>query len=278
MEALQPSGSFKIRGIGFACEYYRANGAQRFLASSGGNAGLAVAYAGRKLGVPVEIVVPEATKEDARQAIIHEGARLHVYGASWNEAHAHALSMLTPEDRYIHPFDDPLLWEGHASLIDEVLAAGVIPDAVVLSVGGGGLLCGIAAGLERHQLNDTAIYAVEPEGADSFAQALRAGSAVTIERSNTLAVSLGARKVTEQAVEVAKHHPVHSILVSDAAAIQATHHFLRDHRMLVELGCSAALAPIYEGMLDFGTAQNILVVVCGGMNTSLYLDQLKEAW
>ena len=196
MDALQPTGSFKIRGIGYACEYYRAGGAQRFLASSGGNAGLAVAYAGRKLGVPVEIVVPEATKPGARRAILNEGAVLHVHGASWNEAHAFALGMLRPEDRYIHPFDDALLWEGHATLVDEVVAAGVKPDAVVLSVGGGGLLCGVVAGLQRHGLHHATVYAVEPDGADSYAQALLAGKPVEIPRSTTLAVSLSARKVT----------------------------------------------------------------------------------
>jgi L-serine/L-threonine ammonia-lyase len=278
MEALQPSGSFKLRGIGYACEKYRAEGATRFLASSGGNAGIAVAYAGRKLGVPVEIVVPQATKADARRAIVREGAKLHVQGATWNEAHAYALSLLTPQDRYIHPFDDPLLWEGHASLIDEVVADGLRPDAVVLSVGGGGLLCGVVAGLRRHGLGACTVYGIEPEGADSFAQALQAGKAITIERVDTLAVSLGARKVTQQAVECAKSQPVQSLLVNDEAAIRAVHHFLRDHRMLVELGCSVALAPIYEKKLKFERDQNVLVIICGGMNTSLYLDYLTESW
>lgn len=278
MDAMQPSGSFKIRGIGHACEQYRARGAQRFLASSGGNAGLAVAYAGRKLGVPVEIVVPETTKLGARRAILAEGATLHIHGTSWNDAHVYAQAMMRPDDRYIHPFEDPLLWDGHSTLIDEVVAAGVRPDAVVLSVGGGGLLCGIVAGLQRHGLHDTVVYAVEPEGANSFAQALAAGKVVEIQHLTSLAVSLGARRVTPRALEVAAQHPVRSIITTDAAAMTAIHRFLRDHRVLVELGCSAALAPIYDQTIPFGDAQTVLAIVCGGMNTSIYLDHLEEAW
>jgi len=144
MEALQPCGSFKARGIGFACQRYCEQGRKRFVSSSGGNAELAVAYAGRRLGVPVTVVVPQSTSECAQELIRDESADVIVWGQSWQEAHQHALTLVDAEAAYLHPFDDPLIWEGHASLIDEVVTTGFKPDAVVLSVGGGGLLCGIA--------------------------------------------------------------------------------------------------------------------------------------
>src|SRR5438046_727845 len=137
MEALQPCGSFKARGMGFACQCYLEQGRKKFVCSSGGNAGLAVAYAGRKLGVPVTVVVPESTSERALQLIRDESAEVIVWGQSWQEAHQHALTLVDGDAAYLHPFDDPLIWKGHASLIDEVLRAGLQPDAVVLSVGGG---------------------------------------------------------------------------------------------------------------------------------------------
>ena len=143
LESLQPPGSFKMRGIGHACETYRARGARRFVSSSGGNAGLAVAYAGRELGVPVVVVVPETTTQRAIDLLRQEEAEVIVHGASWQEANAHAQSLLGDTDAFLHPFDDPLLWEGHATMIDEVARSGAKPDAVVLSVGGGGLLCGV---------------------------------------------------------------------------------------------------------------------------------------
>src|SRR6185295_159172 len=79
MEALQPCGSFKARDIGFACQHYRVQGRQRFVSSSGGNAGLAVAYAGRQLGVPVTVVVPQTTTTRAQQLIRQQGADVQVH-------------------------------------------------------------------------------------------------------------------------------------------------------------------------------------------------------
>src|SRR3990167_6578113 len=86
LDALQPPGSFKIRGMGLACEEYQRRGARRFVSSSGGNAGLAVAYAGRRLSVPVTVVVPETTSQRARELLGLEAAEVVVHGASWQEA------------------------------------------------------------------------------------------------------------------------------------------------------------------------------------------------
>src|SRR5262245_11888492 len=93
MEALQPCGSFKARGMGFACQRYREQGRKRFVCSSGGNAGLAVAYAGRKLGVPVTVVVPESTAGRAKELLKLEGAEVIVHGVSWQEANEPARSL-----------------------------------------------------------------------------------------------------------------------------------------------------------------------------------------
>src|SRR5579875_1224346 len=117
MEALQPTGSFKLRGIGYACQAQARRGAKRLISSSGGNAGIAVAYAGRQLGLPVSVVVPESTSERAKT----------VHGASWSEANDRAFSMLGREDAFIHPFDDATIWQGHATMIDEVAASGLRP-------------------------------------------------------------------------------------------------------------------------------------------------------
>ena len=161
LEALQPSGSFKLRGIGLACETFAQQGKRRFISSSGGNAGIAVAYAGQRLGVPVTVVVPETTTERARTLIHELGAELLVHGASWAEANAKAQSLLDGSSAFLHPFDHPLLWRGHASLVDEVARSGFKPDALVLSVGGGGLLSGVIEGLDRNGWGDLPVIAVE---------------------------------------------------------------------------------------------------------------------
>jgi L-serine/L-threonine ammonia-lyase len=274
LEAVQPPGSFKIRGMGLACQEYLRRGAKRFISSSGGNAGIAVAYAGRHLSVPVVVVVPETTTERAKALIGLEGAQVIVHGASWQEANALALSMVTPDDAFLHPFDDPLLWRGHASMIDEVAHSGVKPDAVVLSVGGGGLLCGVVEGLQRNGWADVPVVAVETEGAASFAASVQAGQRVELEAITSIASSLGAKKVCEQAFEWTQRHSIHSVVVSDKAAVAACESFITDHRLVVEPACGAALAAVYgkaDALLPF---QTVLVIVCGGVTATA--EQLRR--
>ncbi|GHS80648.1 hypothetical protein PAGU2196_14820 [Pseudomonas sp. PAGU 2196] len=277
LEAVQPCGSFKLRGVGHACEVHHARGARHFVSSSGGNAGLAVAYAGRKLGVPVTVVVPETTTERAKQLLRLEGAKVLVHGSSWQEANELAQTLLGSGDAFIHPFDDPLLWAGHASLIDEVAATGLKPDAVVLSVGGGGLLSGVVEGLKRNGWDDVPVLAVETTGAASLHAAVQAGHPVELERLASVATSLGAKRVADQALECARNHPLHNHLVSDRAALEACERFLLDHRVLVEPACGAALAVAYEAE-KLAEYNNVLIVVCGGATATLaqIQDWLKQ--
>jgi L-serine/L-threonine ammonia-lyase len=268
MDALQPSGSFKARGIGHACSVHHQRGARRFVSSSGGNAGLAVAYAGRELGVPVRVVVPQTTSERARALIALEGAQVQVHGASWNEANQFALGLLGPQDAYIHPFDDPLLWEGHASLVDEIAAAGPPPDAIVLSVGGGGLLCGVVQGLRRNGWAQVPVVAVETRGADSLAQSLSAGFGIELPAITSIATSLGARAVCARALELAHEHALESVVVTDAEAVAACLDFLDEHRVLVEPACGASLAALASASTVLAAARRVDVIVCGGVGAS----------
>lgn len=269
LEALQPPGSFKLRGIGLACETHKARGARRFVSSSGGNAGLAAAYAGRLLSVPVTVVVPETTSARAQELLRMEDAEVIVRGASWQEANEFALSLLGPDDAFLHPFDDPLLWQGHATMIDEIRAAGVIPDAIVLSVGGGGLLSGVAEGLHRNGWGDVPIIAVETEGAASFHQAVRAGAIVELPAITSVATSLGAKRICERAFRWSKEHPVESVVVFDKSALSACERFLADHRLLVEPACGASLALAYENAPALARFRAPVIIVCGGATANI---------
>jgi L-serine/L-threonine ammonia-lyase len=277
MEALQPTGSFKLRGIGHACAEYQRRGAKRFISSSGGNAGIAAAYSGRKLGVPVLVVVPETTSARARALIAREGAEILVHGASFHEAHTHALALAGVGDAFIHPYDDPLLWEGHATMVDEIAAAGVRPDAVVLSVGGGGLLSGVIAGLRRHGWGDVPVIAVETAGADAFAQSVLAGRQVELPAITSIATSLGARSVTPQALKLAEEHPIRSYVVSDNDAVQGSMRFMDDQRVVVEPACGAALSMAYQADGVLKEFHTIVVIVCGGVTATVgQLEQWSE--
>jgi L-serine/L-threonine ammonia-lyase len=274
LDALQPCGSFKLRGVGHACEVHHSRGAKRFISSSGGNAGLAVAYAGRVLGAAVTVVVPETTTDRAKELLVLEGADVIVHGRSWQEANELAHTLIAAGDAFIHPFDDPLLWTGHASMIDEVAKTARKPGAVVLSVGGGGLLCGVIEGLQRNGWGDVPVIAVETEGAASFRAATLADAPVEIDAITSIATSLGAKRVCSQSVAYLETHRIESVVVSDKDALDGCERFLADHRILVEPACGAALSLGYSPTLLTGY-DNVLTVVCGGATATL--EQIR-AW
>ncbi len=274
IEALQSCGSFKARGIGYACKKYIADGAKALVSSSGGNAGLAVAYSGRRLGIPVTVVVPKTTKKRAIDLIKLEGAEVIVTGNNWDDAHLHAMTLSKNEVAYIHPFDDPIIWEGHASIIDEISNVGITPDAVVLSVGGGGLLCGVVEGLKRNNWKDIPILAVETKGADSFRAAFLANKHVGIDSIRSIATSLGAKKIAKRAFELLNEHQIISHVVTDDDAVNGCYNFLEDHRILVEPACGASLSAVYNACDFLKDRKTIVVIVCGGVGVTM--SQLEE--
>ena len=197
-----------------------------------------------------------------------------MHGSSWQEANELALTLIGAGDAFIHPFDDPLLWAGQDIMVEEVVGGGFKPGAVVLSVGGGGLLSGVVEGLQRNGWADVPVLAVETTGAASLHAAMQAGHTVALPRIASIAGSLGAKRVAEQALACTRRQPVHSHLVSDRAALQACERFLQDHRLLVEPACGAALALAYDASA-MARYPNVLVVVCGGATATL--EQI-QAW
>ena len=270
MEAFQPAASFKSRGMGAACAAAHAKGAKRVICSSGGNAGLAVAVAGRRLEMEVTIVVPETSSQRAKDLILREGAEVIVHGAAWDESHAYATRLASETSgAYVHPFDDPIVWQGHSTIIDELTEdpsfATSRPGAIVVSVGGGGLLCGLVEGLQKAGWADVPVIAVETEGAASFAGAVRAGEVITLDAIRSIAVTLGAKRVTPRALELAGQHEIIPWLVSDRQALDACLKFADDHRVLVEPACGASLALGYEAAPPLqGFSKPIVFIVCGG--------------
>lgn len=262
LESAQPPASFKIRGMGHIAERAVAEGAGRLVSSSGGNAGLAVAYAGRQLGVPVTVVVPHRTSELMKTRIAAEGAEVIVHGEVWDDAHARAIEISEQGGTLIHPFDHPHVWEGNASLIHEVHGEMPKPGCVLVSVGGGGLLLGVLQGLREVGWGDVPVLAVETHGAASLGAAIAAGSLVTLPDIDSIALTLGAKTVASEALVQGLAHPVTPIQVSDTAAVSAVESFLDDHRVLVEPACGASLALLYDRHPEL--AGPVLAVVCGG--------------
>jgi len=272
MECWQPVGSFKIRGIGAHCRLAFEQGAKKLISSSGGNAGLATAYAGQQLGIPVTVVVPELTSEQVRSSLRDLNAEVEVVGQVWDEADQRARQLAEQSSyTYISPFDHPEIWSGHATMIEECAQQGPKPDAVVLSVGGGGLMCGVLQGMHTAGWQDIPLIAAETDGAASLHACIKAGRHVSIATIETMATSLGAKQVASQACNWLSRHPVISCLVSDKQALRACINFADEHRSLVEPACGAALAAADQHMMNY---QNLLVVVCGGI--AVNLEKLAE--
>ncbi|XP_077867868.1 L-serine dehydratase/L-threonine deaminase-like [Saccoglossus kowalevskii] len=279
-ENLQPTDTFKIRGIANLCSKAKSNGCTRVICSSGGNAGVAAAYAARKLGLNASIIVPESTPQFTVDRLRTElGATVEVHGKVWNLSEQHALKLAEePGCAYVPPFEHPDIWAGHATVIEEIAQdLKEKPDVIILSVGGGGLLNGVVQGLRQVGWDDVPVVAMETVGADCFNQAVKSGHLVTLPDITSVAKCLGALTVSQTSLDYHRKHQIHSVVVEDKEAISACLRFLDDHRMMVEPACGAALAGIYSNVIPDlqkggklkNDVRNIVIVVCGGSNVTL---------
>ena len=265
MECFQPSGSFKNRGIGALIEHYAKEGKKGVVATSGGNAGLAAAYAARQLTIPAKVIVPQKTPPFMIDKMRNEGAEVISHGADWAEANELSKEIAKANDfGYVSPFDHPEIWRGHATLVREIGETPVKPDAIVLSVGGGGLMNGVIHGLWDLGWRQTAVITSETDGASALAQSMAAGKRVFLDRPNSVATSLCAPYVSEETFDLTDHHRVLPQVVEDKESTRACVRFAEDHRVLVEPACGAALALLYKNLSVFTEFSNIVVVVCGG--------------
>ena len=278
MDSAQPNGSFKIRGIECACRYELSRGKTHLLSASIGNAGLAVAYVGYRLGVPTTVVLPDTTPQETVEKLQSMKAQVLVRGhGSCDEASAYCRSLCKEDPRYafIHPFDHPKLWEGHATLVDEIVRQwDETPDLIICAVGGGGLMSGIVQGIERNGLK-TDVLGVETFGADSLYQASEAKELITLPAITSIAGCLAAKCVAQQPLDYVLSGKAKPFRVTDRQAVAAMLRFADEARVLAEPGCAAALAPVLENMDVIAPYRNIVVEVCGGANVNL---PLVEKW
>jgi threonine dehydratase len=265
LECLQHTGSFKARGA-FANLLSRALPKAGVVAASGGNHGAAVAYAAMRLGIPASIFVPEVTSAAKIERIRGYGADLVIGGARYADALAASERFAEESGALpIHAFDQPETLIGQGTLgkeIDDDLADF---DTLLVAVGGGGLIGGIAgwfAGRKR-------IVAVEPEGAPTLWRALAAGEPVDAEAEGIAADSLAPRRVGSLMFPIARAFVEKSVLVSDDD-IRAAQRALWDKvRIVAEPGGAAAFAALLSGKYSPATGERIAVLVCGANTTAV---------
>ena len=272
-----------------------ATGDIHFYCASGGNAGLAAATSALSLNRPCTVVVPVTTSAFMKNKLLQLGAEVQQVGKNLFTATQYVKEELIPKDPagvFVPPFDHPDVWDGAATLIPELREQMEVPmDAIVCSVGGGGLFNGLMQGIEAYPWlgEKPQVVGVETAGADSLNTSLRLGEHITLPEITSIATSLGCSRVSEQTWKWAQYPNTHSLVVSDADAAISCVRFADDSRLLVEVSCGAALAAAYKGDLrdtigkglsDQEWAQkNIVLIVCGGSGVSLQLlDRYVEEY
>ncbi|CAM1508380.1 Fc.00g052280.m01.CDS01 [Cosmosporella sp. VM-42] len=297
LDNLQPSGSFKSRGIGnlMTRAAAAAPGPVHFYCSSGGNAGLAAATAAVALSQPATVVMPVTTLPLMKRKLLALGVEVHQVGNNWAQADKYMREELLAKDPsglYVPPFDHPDIWDGASSIVHELReqVEGAI-DGIVCSVGGGGLVNGLMQGIETLPWSGTKpmVLAVETIGADSLNSSVKANEHVTLAEITSIATTLGACRVSEQTWKWSKSPTLKSIVVSDADAAIACVRFADDCLQLVEAACGATLATAYRGDLrehfgqglsdDEWSRKNIVLEVCGGAGVTLdILEKYKQTY
>ncbi|KAJ9117441.1 hypothetical protein QFC22_004291 [Naganishia vaughanmartiniae] len=320
LDCWQPSGSFKIRGIGaeIMSAYVKYGDKTHIITSSGGNAGLAAAVAAKTLGVKCTVIVPRRTEASIVRTLKELGAEVDNDKAeAWDDADRMARQILErePEATYVHPFEGEALTKGHATLVEEIRVqlgeAGVKdsrPDMIVCSVGGGGLIRGIIKGIEaaasdHPEFGKPQLVGVQDFGADSFSlsynQWLRDGAVgepnvISIPAIVSKATSMGAKTSSATALSAACRYSglttnsqangattkslLSTLIVDDAISGAAAAQFYKDHDIMVEMACGAALVPVYQKRIldrllsisEDGSGagatkkKTIAIIVCGG--------------
>jgi threonine dehydratase len=264
LEFLQHAGSFKTRGMLNQILSAAARGALPevgVVAASGGNAGLAAAWAARELGVPAEIYVPVVAPAVKVAKLNKLGARVVQVGNEYAEAAAAATARASVTGAlFCHAYDDPAMVAGNGTLGLELLEQ--IPDGfdtVLVAVGGGGLISGVVAALRDH----TRVVSVEPVTSAALHAALRSGGPVDVPVSGVAADSLGARRAGEIAYELCSAAGVATVLVDDKAIVDARRRLWDDYRIAVEHGTATAYAALTSGAYLPAPDERVVVLLCG---------------
>jgi threonine dehydratase len=269
LELHQHGGSFKARGA-FANLLLRDVPASGVVAASGGNHGVAVAYAAMKLGKPARIFVPRISSPAKVQRIRDYGADLVVGGERYNDALAASETWQAQSGALsVHAYDqvETMLGQGTVGLELDEQVEGL--DSLLVGVGGGGLIAGIAAWYSGR----VRVVGVEPEASPTLSKALEAGKPVDAEMGGIAADSLAPRRVGEIGFPIAQRHVERVVLVSDDAIRQAQKALWGSVRVATEPGGAAAFAALLSGRYQPQPGERVGVLVCGGNTVAVDFDR-----
>ena len=278
-ELFQHTGSFKPRGaLSVMLDLDAAALARGVTGVSAGNHAISLAYCARALGSSAKVVMPKSANPFRIQVCRELGAEIELVD-NVHQAFARVTEIEAAEGRvFVHPYEGPKTALGTATLgmefIDQVRAASDTLDAVIVAVGGGGLAAGVACAVKQMSPK-TAVYAVEPEGADSLSRSFKAGSPQAIEAVRTIADSLGAPRCEPYSFALNRQFVDEVVLVSDAQIREAMRLTFRVAKLVVEPAGAAALAALMFPLRQRLEGKTVGLVVCGAnIDPLTYATQL----
>jgi threonine dehydratase len=265
LECFQRTGSFKIRG---ATNRIRTLSDEEqdagVVTASAGNHAQGVALAASRSGVDSKVVMPETAPISKLKATKSYGAEVVLHGADYDEAQAHAHEIEREEGRtYVHAFDDEYIMAGQGTIGLEITDDLPELDTVVVPIGGGGLISGIATAVKAHD-PDVRVVGVQAEGASTVAQSLQKGQPEGVDAVDTIADGIAVRKVGEQTFPVIEERVDEVVTVSDDEIATALVLLLERGKTLVEGAAATPLAALLEGKFDYDEDETVVPALCGG--------------
>jgi threonine dehydratase len=266
LELLQVTGSFKPRGAFNRALTEKLTG---LVTSSGGNHGIAVAHVGRSLGVPAVIPLPASVSPEKLARMRALGAEADVVGPTFQVSNERALRIAAERGYlYIHPFADESVVAGQGTVGLEILEDLPNVDAVIVAVGGGGLLGGVAMTI-KEQRPSVRVIGVEPSGADALTRSLNAGRLIALERIDTAAATLAPPFTGQINLELAQRYVDQMVHVSDDEMQRAARWLWDLLAVPAELGGSAATAALLSGRVALAPGSKVVSIVCGAGTAGL---------
>jgi threonine dehydratase len=265
LENFQRTGAFKIRGatnrIATLSEEERDAGV---VTASAGNHAQGVALAATRAGVDSTIVMPEFAPISKVNATKRYGGRVVLHGVDYSESQEKAHQIEREEGRtYVHAFDDPAVMAGQGTLGLEIVEQCPDVDTVVVGIGGGGLISGVATAVKAKS-PDTRVVGVQAAGASSLAESLQKGEIVELDAVDTIADGIATRRVGDRTFEVIRERVDEVVTVSDEEIAMAVTHLLERSKTLVEGAGAVPLAAVLAEAFDYDEGEVIVPALCGG--------------
>ena len=264
LELLQVTGSFKARGaMNRLLATPGTELAKGIVAASGGNHGLAVARAGAFAGVPTTIFLPTNASPAKVEKLRQWGAETVITGDLWDTTHVEALAFAAKQGAaYFHPFADPLVVAGQGTVGLEILEQDPEVEVVLVAIGGGGLISGVATALKALSPS-TSVIGVEAAGSPTLKDSVQAGHTVTLERVTTSVATMACGRTDDRILDIVRRTVDEIVLVEDSEMLEAAKWLWFEMGLAADLSGAAALAALQTGKLHLDPGTRACVIVCG---------------